>query len=415
MESGKEYGFFPLNVTPGILNRFLGCSTFSLDADRVSFEVGGEMVEIPFSELEQVTNESGKLNFICFNGKKFQVRLAQDSEKVFNCANQLLNDFREFDAFKKNSHDHNPQERFAFFLRSFNFKARPFVWAVESLMKIALLENISDIHFEPLSERVKVTFRSSGKVSIPGEIGYESYHRFLARVKFLAGCLSHISDKAQEGAFRDEDTELDVRASTFPTDLGERLSIRLISPLRYNSLSSLGWKEGVLQEWRDKAKAAAGLYIISGAVGSGKTTALYATLAELAGNNGQLRVVTLEDPVEGRVPSICQSSLDSMKGLSLAQAFKHLLRQDPDIIALGEIRDRECLKEALQAGLSGHTVFATFHAGSGKETIDRIKQMGLEEYLVMSGLRAIIHLELSHGEQGPKANASIIGCQDERP
>lgn len=155
-------------------------------------------------------------------------------------------------------------------------------------------------------------------------------------------------------------------------------------------------------------------YIISGQVGSGKTTAMYAGLSELANRDAQLRVVTIEDPVEARIAGICQSSLDSMKDLGLAQAFKHMLRQDPDVIALGEIRDRECLKEALQAGLSGHRVFATFHAGRGSETIARIKQMGVEDYLVLQGLKGIIHLELKYENGQAQAAAEIIDPGAER-
>jgi type II secretory ATPase GspE/PulE/Tfp pilus assembly ATPase PilB-like protein len=276
---------------------------------------------------------------------------------------------------------------------------------------MAFTQQLSDIHFEPLEDRVKVSLRCFGEVSSPGEIDSSQYNRLAARIKYLAGCMSHLSDIAQEGAFHDKRTGLDVRVSTFPTDMGERLSMRLIQPLRYRSLDSLGWKSDAAATWRRKISGNAGLFIISGAVGSGKTTALYASLAELAGINSSLRVVTLEDPVEGRVPGICQSSLDSMRDMTLAQAFKHLLRQDPDVIALGEIRDKECLQQALQAGLSGHCVLATFHAGRGRETLERIRQMGIEDYLVLSGLKGILHLELEHKNTVLQADAEIIQLQ----
>ncbi|GAB4279792.1 MAG: hypothetical protein Kow0029_23860 [Candidatus Rifleibacteriota bacterium] len=338
----------------------------------------------------------------------YQIKILKDGKKIFDCLNELVSQYNIREKFLSSLDSLTSEERSRYFIEMLSFSARPYVWAAEALLAIARQENITDIHFEPVEKAVKISYRSSGLVQNSLTIGYEKYSGLLSRLKFLAGCLSHISDKAQEGAFRDDHTRLDVRVSTFPTDFGERLSLRIISPLRYDSLESLGWSESSIQAWRREFSRDSGLMLISGAVGSGKTTALYATLAELANSCDKLRVVTLEDPVEGRISSICQSSLDSMKGLTLAQAFKHLLRQDPDVIALGEIRDRECLREALQAGLSGHRVLATFHAGSAEEAFDRIKQMGIDEYMVLSGLKSILHLDLKRSNGYVEAKATLV-------
>ena len=320
---------------------------------------------------------------------------------------KLLDEFNQYDSIKGNFNDIGQEEKFKFFKQSLEFKAKPYVWAAEILLLLAVSEGLSDIHFEPLKNKVKITFRKHGKVHYPGEISLDSYRHLLARLKYMGGCLSHIEDKAQEGAFQVHTKDFDVRLSTFPTDSGERLSLRFIQALHFNSLEKLGWDQNTINEWRSSVKKQSGLYIISGAVGSGKTTALYATLSELARENEQLRVLTLEDPVEGRIPEICQSSLDVMHGLDLAAAFKHLLRQDPDIMALGEIRDRNCLREALQAGLSGHKILATFHAGSIDETIQRLKQLAGDEYLVLTGLKRTIHLELIYGNDEVQALAAL--------
>lgn len=378
------------------MEKFLGCSSICIDGDYLAFNKAEKPVRLNFSDLAKVELKENRLHLLCIDESRYELKLPGDTSKIFANISLLLEQYRRFETFKKKCTELDSTDLFAFFCECLDFSAKPYVWAVEILCSIAKLQQLSDIHFEPLKDSVKITFRKAGKVSNPGRISHEKYSRLVARIKFLAGCLSHISDRAQEGAFRDEATALDVRASTFPTDLGERLSLRFILPLHYDSLRSLGWNQQVIERWRSRLEQNSGLFIISGAVGSGKTTALYATLAEIVGSKEELRVVTLEDPVEGRIPAICQSSLDSMRGLSLAQAFKHLLRQDPDVIALGEIRDRESLKEALQAGLSGHKVLATFHAGNGSETLARLRQIAGDEYLVMSGLQAILHLELSH-------------------
>ena len=218
------------------------------------------------------------------------------------------------------------------------------------------------------------------------------HDRVTARLKHLAGCLAHIADTAQEGAFRHGG--ISVRVSTFPAGNGERVSLRIISPVRFKKVADLGWSKDVAGKWLENIRGQRGLFIISGPVGSGKTTAMYATLSELSTADNALRVVTVEDPVEAVIPDICQSSLDQLKEKDLSQAFKHLLRQDPNVIALGEIRDVKCIREALQAGLSGHLVLATFHAGSIGEAVDRIRQMGGEDLLILSGLKGIMHLQL---------------------
>jgi type II secretory ATPase GspE/PulE/Tfp pilus assembly ATPase PilB-like protein len=274
-------------------------------------------------------------------------------------------------------------------------------------------QNCSDVHFEPFENEVKVTFRKRDEISIAFSFPIKSYERIVSRMKYLAGCQNHIQNKPQEGAFRHQSTKIDIRLSTFPSKYGERTALRFINTVQFNDVKSLGWPVETVNEWLKLCSSANGLILITGPVGSGKTTALYATLCELARQKGGNRIVTIEDPVEGRVPEICQSSLEEINNLSLAEAFKHILRQDPDIIALGEIRDSDCVREALQAGLSGHAVFATFHAGSAEEACLRIKQMGIDKYLVFNGLKAILSLELklNNGKICPYAHLKEIEAE----
>jgi len=290
-----------------------------------------------------------------------------------------------------------------------NFRGLPYVWAVDILLTTAALNHFSDIHLEPLdSSSARLTFRAAGQIRQALDIDLYHQQRLLARLKYLAGCHSHIADSAQEGAFKQDN--YDVRLSTFPTDNGERAALRIISAVSFPDIASLGWQSELAKEWMSNLQSNRGLFIISGPVGSGKTTAMYASLSQLADSDSNLRVVTIEDPVEARIHGICQSSLDSTREKDLSIAFKHLLRQDPDVIALGEIRDSACIKEALQAALSGHLILATFHAGSPAEALDRIKQMGVEDYLVFSGLRGILHLELKNNNGRPQPLAKFAGC-----
>lgn len=404
----KKMEIFPCSIRPGLIDRLLGVPVFIIDQDGFTCTTNRAEAKFSFAELAELSVNEQNLELVKNDGQKCCFRLPGNAEATGAAFKMLYQEYVSMQNNLRRLLQMSGEEKFACFKKCFELTGAPYVRAVEMLLAIAAAEKISDFHFEPMKDGVKATWRHQGKVSLSGVLDHENYQRLLARVKFLAGCRSHVNDQAQEGAFRDEPGQIDVRVSCFPTDIGERLSLRFIQPCHYQRLDLLGWSAEVLSCWREMLAAGSGLYIISGPVGSGKTTALYATLAELAQNDAQLRVVTIEDPVEGRIDSICQSSLDSMRNLSLAQAFKHLLRQDPDIIALGEIRDRDCLKEALQAGLSGHRVLATFHAGREGETLARIRQMGLEDYLVMQGLRGIISLELEFKGGKPCASAKIV-------
>lgn len=391
--TGDGFGLIPVSFSPGPLKRLLGHSVFAVDADRIILGLEATHQEVFFSDVEKITASKKAVEIVSAGGCTHQLICGSQAENLACLVNKLKNEAHEYRALLDAPGPINIEAGLAMFARTFTFRALPYVRAAEVLLKTAADNFFSDIHLEPVSpERVRVTFRHGGEVCQAGELSLFNHDRLLARLKYLAGCLSHVNDIAQEGAFKQNN--FDVRLSTFPTENGERASLRIITALRYPDIASLGWKQEAVELWFNQIKNGRGLYIISGPVGSGKTTAMYATLSQLANTEQRLRVVSIEDPVEAAIAGICQSSLDSMKEKDLAAAFKHLLRQDPNVIALGEIRDSACIKEALQAGLSGHLIIATFHAGSIGETIDRIRQMGVEDYLVMSGLKGILHLNL---------------------
>jgi type II secretory ATPase GspE/PulE/Tfp pilus assembly ATPase PilB-like protein len=301
-------------------------------------------------------------------------------------------------------------------MTTLTWSGRPYVKGVAALFRLAADRQASDVHFEPAPDGCRVTLRQSGRLIHLLTLAPPHYRGLLARLKFLAGCHSHLTGIPQEGAGHGDGLEDahrvpdalvgDWRFSAFPSTCGERAAVRFIRPMRFPDLASLGWSRSALAGWRRLLARGSGLLLITGPVGSGKTTALYASLAELAGREqaakGPLRrLVTVEDPVEAHVPGICQSSLDPAAGLDLASAFKFMLRQDPDVLALGEIRDRACLLEALQAGLTGHLVLATFHAAGPEAALERLHHFGFDPALVSGSLRGLLTLQLTHAGSDP--------------
>lgn len=382
---------FPIDFTPGLLKRLLGFSVFSVESDGLHIKRQTED-KIPYENISDVLCADGKVKITASPGIEIVLKTGKDSHRIAGLIKKICQEKEQLKDFFSSALPDLSDDMF-FFAKSFEFTADTYVNAVNILVETARRHGFSDLHLEPVAGGgLRMSWRIAAEISRGGLIAPPHSTRVVARLKYLAGCLSHIADKPQEGAFSASGSS--IRLSAFPTDAGERISLRFINAAEFPDLKSLGWQKEQTEDWKARIMSVKGLYIICGAVGSGKTTAMYATLSELAASCNSLRVLTIEDPVEAYIESICQSSLDLMKENDLAAAFKHLLRQDPDIMALGEIRDSACIKEALQAGLSGHIVLATFHAGSADEALDRIRQMGVEDYLVLSGLKGILHLDL---------------------
>lgn len=402
----KDRLSLPISFEPSFWGRLKGESGFSVGADEISWEDAKGKQKLFLKNIVETEVSSNSFSLIDKDNQRYFFKCGSKSNFYLGLVNRLCNEIFCHENKITNSNI-SIDEGYKQFLDSFSYIGNPYVKAVEILLKTAIDNNFSDIHFEPAkNEIVRVSYRNSGKLNYLSDLKQNDYSHFLARIKYLAGCHSHSENIAQEGAFHFCDS--DLRLSTFPTDLGERTSIRVISSLKFKTVEDLGWEKSVCDAWINSIKNSRGLYLLIGPVGSGKTTAMYATISQLVNSmEGQVRAVSIEDPVEAFVEGICQSSYDSKTEKSLASAFKHLLRQDPDIIALGEIRDAESITEALQAGLSGHLVLATFHAGSAEEAIDRIKLMATGNELILTGLRGIMQLNLSYENGCAKACSRV--------
>jgi type II secretory ATPase GspE/PulE/Tfp pilus assembly ATPase PilB-like protein len=254
----------------------------------------------------------------------------------------------------------------------------------------------SDIHLQPTPEGLELRFRVDGVLAPVGTFPPGIAANVIARLKVLAELLTYRTDVPQEGRIRGGNLDFEVRVSTFPTLHGERAVVRLFAgKSRFRHLDDLQLPAEVEHRLRRLLSETSGAILITGPAGSGKTTTLYACLNELVDKALVPRsVVTLEDPIEMAIPAVSQSQINEQAGFSLATALRSVLRQDPEVIMVGEIRDRATAEAALQASLTGQLVLSSFHAGSAAAAVRRLLDMGIEPYALRSGLLAIVFQRL---------------------
>ena len=261
----------------------------------------------------------------------------------------------------------------------------PVVQLVTQLLTRALHDRASDVHIEPQNERVRVRFRIDGALhdvlAMPGKIG----PAVVSRLKIMADM--NIADKrrAQDGqiAITIDERSIDVRVNTVPTVWGEKAVLRILDRTRVvYRLDELGMRPATHEQFIRLVRSPFGMVICAGPTGSGKTTTLYATLAEV--NQTERNVTTIEDPVEYVFPSLTQIQINPAAGLTFATGLKAILRQDPDVILVGEIRDVDTARIAIESALTGHLVLSSLHATDACSALQRLVDMGIESFLVAS-------------------------------
>jgi general secretion pathway protein E len=286
----------------------------------------------------------------------------------------------------------------------------------------------SDVHLQPTPDGLEMRWRIDGVLRLTGLLPPSISGNVVARLKVLAELLTYRTDVPQEGRIRGATGEGEVRVSTFPTLHGEKAVIRLFAASgRFLRLVDLGLPDEVRLGLAETLLETSGAILLTGPAGSGKTTTIYACLRELVeSNQGRRSLTTLEDPIEVAVPGVTQSQVNPSAGFDLATGLRSLLRQDPEVIVVGEIRDRSTAEVAFQASLTGHLVLSTFHAGNASGAIGRLADMGIEPYLLRSGLLAIVSqrlvrtlCECSRDEVDPRARLGLpvtrvrvpVGCE----
>ncbi len=250
----------------------------------------------------------------------------------------------------------------------------------------------SDLHLQATDQGLQAKLRIDGVLQFLALVPRALAPNVIGRLKVQAALLTYRTDTPQEGRIRVGEGDIEMRLTTFPTLHGERAVVRLFGhSTQYQRLADLGLPGDALPALEQLLGETAGAILVSGPAGSGKTTSVYACLRELAVRTAGTRsLVSLADPIEVAVPGVAQSQVNPAAGLDLATGLRFLMRQDPEVIMVGEIRDRATAEAAMQASLTGHLLLSTFHAGSAVETLGRLLDMGIEPYVVRSGLLAIL-------------------------
>lgn len=251
----------------------------------------------------------------------------------------------------------------------------------------------SDIHFEPQKNKVRLRYRIDGVLQTIGSLSKEGYHWLLSRVKILAGLKLNIHDINQDGRFsvqiQKEKKKTPVRVSVVPGEYGESIVMRLLGiGIQKLGMEELGIREATRQKLEAELSKPNGIILSTGPTGSGKTTTLYAFLKKL--NQPGVKIITIEDPIEYNLEGINQSQVEPEKGYTFKKALEAVLRQNPDIILVGEMRNPESAKTALQAALTGHLVFSTLHTNDAAGAVARLRQLEVEQKLIPSAVNAVI-------------------------
>ncbi len=262
---------------------------------------------------------------------------------------------------------------------------------VDEIVSEAIGFKASDIHIEPFETSYLIRYRLDGVLQEKRTLSKDYISPVVSRIKILSGLDIAEKRRPQDGRMRFEyqGNTVDIRVSVLPTDFGEKIVLRILdkSTLRLD-LSLLGFKEEDLNLFRQKISLPYGIILITGPTGSGKTTTLYAALNTI--KSPGINITTIEDPIEYNLPGINQTQIRPEINLTFASALRAILRQDPNVIMVGEIRDEETLENALRASLTGHLVFSTLHTNDAFSAIARLKDLGADDSILQSTLKLIV-------------------------
>ena len=278
---------------------------------------------------------------------------------------------------------------------TYDFDNKPIVDIVNEIIIDAVNHGASDIHFDPTPDGINVRIRIDGTllsyVTVPNTVK----KNLITRIKIISGMNITEARLPQDGAIKGlhENSDLDLRVSSLPIVDGEKIVIRILDYTLSNSgLESLGLTKSNFEKIEELIKKPNGIILVTGATGSGKSTTVYSMLQVL--NKTEANIITVEDPVEMKIPGINQVQVMSEIGLTFGNTLRSILRQDPDIIMIGEIRDDETARIAVRASITGHLVLSTIHTNNSLSTIERLLDMDVERYLLGSALSGIISQRL---------------------
>lgn len=276
------------------------------------------------------------------------------------------------------------------------------------ILQTALQNNASDVHFEPTEQDIRLRFRIDGLLQDIVRFPKKAYQLILSRVKLLAKLKLNITKAPQDGRFSVVLTgqEIEIRVSTLPGPNGETIALRLLDPKFLLSIEQLGLSKKNQEIIEKELKKRTGMILVTGPTGCGKTTTLYAFLQKI--NKPEIKIITLEEPIEYHLQGITQTQVDPKKAYTFASGLKNILRQDPDVILIGEIRDLETAQTALHAALTGHLVFSTLHTNDAAGAIPRLIDLGVKPEIIAPAINIVIAQRLVR-KIDPKSETNYKG------
>ena len=281
-------------------------------------------------------------------------------------------------------------------LKNFDFDRLPIVEIVNEIIIDATKNRASDIHFDPLSDFLKVRIRIDGRLIDYCSVPNDYKRNLITRVKIIAGMNITENRLPQDGAIKTSlnGVPLDMRVSSLPTNAGEKIVIRILDySMSIQGLEKLGFTKSNYDKIIKMINMPNGIILVTGATGSGKSTTVYSMLQKLNTENRNL--ITVEDPIEMNIDGINQVQVNSEIGMTFGSALRSILRQDPDIIMIGEIRDSETARIAVRSAITGHLVLSTVHTNDSLNTIERLLDMDVERYLLGAAISGIVSQKLA--------------------
>lgn len=281
-------------------------------------------------------------------------------------------------------------------MKEFDFEKIPIVEIANEIIMDAVNKDASDIHFDPSKDDIKIRLRVDGVLYDYGVIPGQFKRNMISRIKMIAGMNIMETRLPQDGAIKNKVGErfLDLRVSSLPTNNGEKIVIRILDYSKsLQGLDNLGFSKNSLEKINKMIKVPNGIILVTGATGTGKSTTVYSILQKL--NTEDVNIISVEDPIEMDIRGINQVQVQSEIGLTFGNVLRSILRQDPNIIMIGEIRDDETARIAVRASITGHLVLSTLHTNNSLNTIERLTDMEIERYLLGSALTGIISQRLA--------------------
>lgn len=317
-------------------------------------------------------------------------QIKQQQEKMYSSDQQakMYDEAQEFIKQQMGASEENVREEE-------NIEDQPIIKLVNKMFEDAVNMKVSDIHIEPQEEDMRIRFRIDGKLREYIRVTKQLAPSIISRIKFISGM--NIAEKRipQDGRlhYNVNRTKIDMRVSDLPAVFGEKIVIRITTALGVKlEISGIGFLEENREKFETLLHSNRGIILLSGATGSGKSTTLYTGLSQL--NNDETNIITVENPVEMVIPGINQVNINEKAGLTFASTLRSILRQDPDVIMVGEIRDKETAEIAASAAITGHLVLSTIHTYNAASSVARLIDMGVEKFMVTSSLLGVIAQKL---------------------